>query len=108
MLAPCAVLDEAHDEAVTFLGLNDYGRDLRLAQLNKGFDPTLTANKIVACGVSFAFTRANRDRTLKPDVGNALNDLLEVSLISSSRIQKAYLINGNGLYALWSSRFRRI
>src|SRR5450759_2106189 len=78
MLAPCTVLNEAHDQAVAFLGLNDNGWDLGLTQLDERFDSTLTTNKIIACRVRLALSRANRDRALEPDIGNALYNFLKI------------------------------
>jgi hypothetical protein len=49
MLASCAILDKAHDQAIALLGLNYNGRDLCLAELHERLDPTLAANEIVAC-----------------------------------------------------------
>ena len=82
MLAPCTVFNEAHDQAIAFLGLDDNGWDLRLTELNEGFDSALATHKVIACRVRFAFPRANRDRTLEPDVGDALHDFLKIATIS--------------------------
>src|SRR5665213_1259051 len=106
MLAPCTVLNEAHDQAVAFLGLDDNGWDLGLTKLNICFDATLAADKIIACRVRLALSRANRDRTLEPYISYALYNFLKVAAISESWIQKANLINGNGLHSLRTSRFR--
>jgi hypothetical protein len=86
MLTPCAVLNEAHDQAITFLGLNYNGRDLGLTELDKGFDSALATNKVIACRIRFAFSWANRDRALEPNIGNALHDFLKVAAVSDSRI----------------------
>jgi hypothetical protein len=86
MLTPCAVLNEAPDQAITFVGLNYDGRDLRLAELNERFDSALATNKIIACRVRVAFSRADRNRTLEPYIGNALHNFLKVAAISESRI----------------------
>ena len=69
MLSPGAVLNEAHDQAITFFGLNYNGRDFRLTELDERFDSTLAANKIIACRVRVAFSRADRNRTLESDIG---------------------------------------
>ena len=102
MLASCAVFNEAHDQAVAFFGLDDDGRNFCLAELNERFNSTLTTNKVIAGRVRLALSWANGDRTLQPDVSDALNDFLKVSLISSPGIQKANLVDRNGLYAFRS------
>src|SRR5258708_4996098 len=86
MLASCAVFNEAHDQAITFLGLNYNRRDLRLTELDERFNSTLATNKIIARRVRLALSRANGDRTLEPDIGDALHDFLKIATISDSRI----------------------
>src|SRR6266481_5303509 len=105
MLASCAVLNEAHDQAIGFLSLNYNGGDLFLAELNERLDPTLATNKIVACRVRLSLSRANRDRTLESDVSDALYNLLEIPAIPHSGIEKANLVNWDGLYSLRAVRF---
>src|SRR5450759_1725974 len=106
MLASCAVFNEAHDQAITFLGLNYNSRDLRLTELDERFNSTLATNKIIACRVRVALSRANGDRTLEPDIGDALHDFLKITPIADPRVQKANLVNGNGLNSLRASSFR--
>ena len=86
MLAPCTIFDKAHDKAITFLSLNYNSRDLRLAELHECFDPSLSANEIIACGVCIALSWADRDRTFEPDVGDTLHDFLKVTAVSGARI----------------------
>jgi hypothetical protein len=86
MLAPCTVFNQAHDQAIAFLGIDDNGWDLRLTELNEGLDSALATHKVVASRVLVAFPRADRDRPLKPDVGDALHDFLKVAPISYPRI----------------------
>jgi hypothetical protein len=89
MLASCTVFYEAHDEAIGFFGLNYDGRDLCLAELNECLDSTLATNKIIACRVCLAPSRTNRNRTLEPDVSDALDDFLKIAAISDSRDLKS-------------------
>ena len=84
MLAPRTVFNQAHHQAVAFFGLNDNGWDLGLTELDERFDSTLATNKIIACRVRLALSRANRDRALEPDIGNALYNLLKIAPISES------------------------
>jgi hypothetical protein len=86
MLASCTVFNETHDQAIAFLGLDDNGRDFRLTELDERFNSTLTANEIIACRVRLTLSRANGDRTLEPDIGDALYYFLKISTISDPRV----------------------
>ncbi len=48
MLTTGEVLDQAHDQAVFGVGVDDEGRNLALAKCLIGFQPTLTADQVVA------------------------------------------------------------
>lgn len=106
MLPSSTVFNEAHDEAITFLRLNDNGWNFGLTKLGKCFNSALAANEIIACRIRVALSRANRDWTLEPDIGNALHDLLKISPVADPRVQKADLVNGNSRYPLCTFRFR--
>src|ERR1700676_2925105 len=97
MLAPRAILHQAHDEAVALFGLNYDCGHFFLGELNEGFNPTMPANYVVACRTVLCLSGAHRNRSFQAHARNALHDLLEVSSISNSRIQKAYLVNRNSL-----------
>jgi hypothetical protein len=47
MLAPGAILDEAHDQAIALIGIDHDGGDGVLLQFDEGFEPSLTADEIV-------------------------------------------------------------
>jgi hypothetical protein len=86
MLAPCTVFNQAHDQAIAFLGLNDNNWDFCLTELNEGLDSTLATYKIIAHQVFLALSWAHRDGTLQPDVSDALHDFLKVTAIAQPRI----------------------
>ena len=53
VLAAGTVLDEAHDQAVAFIGIDDDGGNFALAELDEGLEATLTADEIILDGVSY-------------------------------------------------------
>jgi len=97
MLASCTVFNQAHHQAIIFLGFNDDSRNLRLAELQEGFNSPLATDEIVACGVCLGFSRAHGNRTLEPDIGDALDDFLKVATISNPGVENANLIDRDGL-----------
>src|SRR6202022_4769248 len=89
MLSSRTVFDETHDKAITFLSLDHNCWDCGLTELNESLNSPLATNKIIACRVRVGFSRADRDRALEADFGDALNDFLKIPPISNSRIQEA-------------------
>jgi hypothetical protein len=77
VLAPGNVLDQAHDHAVLFAGLDHERRDLALAQRLVSFEATLTADQIVMLLAIVPAATGDRDRPLQAEMGDVGDDVAE-------------------------------
>lgn len=87
VLATREILDEAHDEAVLGRRLGDHGRYLSLAERDVGLQPALAADQVVAS----VLARADRNRLLETQVGDAGDQFVEDAPVTDTRIE-----NGDG------------
>ena len=99
MLATCAILDEAHNQTVVFVGVYNDGGDRALAELGKGLQTALAADKIIFDGLS-SIAAADGDRTLQADPGNVFHDLFEIAPVASPGIKHPDLLDRNLYYML--------
>ena len=83
MSAASEVLDEAHDEAIVFAGLDHDCGYLRLTESHKGFEPSLPAHQIITARPS---ARRDSDGSLEAQQFDAAHQLLENALIARPRV----------------------
>ncbi|MNE37577.1 hypothetical protein D3C80_1314340 [compost metagenome] len=91
VLPPRQVLDQAHDEAVLLGGLGDQRGDLGLAEGDEGLQPALAADQVVTS----VLARADRDRPLEAQVGDARHKFLEDAPVAGPRVQHGDGGHGN-------------
>lgn len=105
MLSPSAVLDQAHHQAVRLVGVDDVGGYLGLTQLDERFQPALAANQIkLFIPPICRLTATHRDRSLQADLGDVVDDLLEVPPVTHARVQDADPVDPNHLDVLPGAR----
>ena len=85
VLAPRAVLDQAGDEAVFCVCRDDEGGHLLLTERLIGFQSTLSAHEVVEGTIGFD-PACDRDWPLEADLGNAVHDLREPTLVARPRV----------------------
>jgi len=83
------VLDQAHQVAVGFRGVDDDRRDHRLVEDLIGLEPALTADQIVARTVVVGAADGHGDRPLQSECGDVVDDLGEGLLAAAARVEHA-------------------
>ena len=91
MLAPGDVLDQAHQHAVLFAGLDDDRRNLVLPERLVGFETTLTADQIVPLLAVGSAPGGHRDRSLETEAGNVGDDIAKDTLVALARVGDVHL-----------------
>src|SRR5262249_49360358 len=83
LVTPRQILDETHDVAVFFRGLDHEGGDFGLAQCYESLKPTLTAYKVIARSTG---ALAYCHRLLQPEMRDAIDQLLKDTFVTHSRV----------------------
>ena len=90
MLPACAVLDQAHHEAVDLVGVDDDGGDRFLLQLDESLQPPLAADEIVFRRFRFVAS-GDGDRTFQADLDDVLHHLFKGPAVADPRVEDADL-----------------
>src|SRR6185312_13153838 len=99
MLAPSAILDEAHDRTVFAGGIDDDRGDLSLAKGLVGLEPALATDEVIA-HLAVAGLALHRDRSLQSELGDAGDDLLEDATVARPRVDHIDGTDGNDFNGL--------